>query len=118
MPPDVDWVQCTACGKWRRLLGGAAVPAEDALWYCAENAVHWRNSCSEEEEVYASDEREWALAERRDLSKMLGGQPQDVLNLLNQPTVGAGPRWRRAGVRLVVCRTAAQPSPPPLPRRR
>ena len=55
-----EWVECSACGKWRRLLGVNAEELADE-WTCGMSADPQRNSCEAEEE--AMDDGE-GVAER------------------------------------------------------
>ena len=55
-----EWVECSACGKWRRLVGVNAEELPDQ-WTCGMSADPQRNSCEAEEE--AMDDGE-GVAER------------------------------------------------------
>ena len=45
------WVECSACGKWRRLLGVNAEELPDE-WTCAMSADQQRHSCEAEEDTW------------------------------------------------------------------
>lgn len=52
MPPaeDLEWAECMACGKWRKLPSGVAPPGEADEWYCHMNEDELHNTCAAEEE--------------------------------------------------------------------
>ena len=51
-----EWVQCTDCGKWRRLLGESAADLPD-VWTCAMSRDALRNSCEAAEEAMVDGAR-------------------------------------------------------------